>query len=47
LGIGDNVLDDWGLTPGKGWEVFSSILWPDWLWSPPNLLTNGYQGFLT
>jgi len=27
-----------------GWEIFSSQKHPDWLWGPPSLLINGYQG---
>jgi hypothetical protein len=29
-------------SPGRGWEFFSSPPRPDWLWSPPSLLYNGY-----
>jgi hypothetical protein len=29
---------------GAGWEFFSSPPRPDWLWDPPSLLSNGYQG---
>jgi len=32
------------LSPGRGWEFFSSPLYPDWLYGPPILLSNGYQG---
>jgi len=30
---------------GKRKEFFSMPLHPDWLWGPPNLLTNGNWGF--
>jgi hypothetical protein len=30
--------------PGGGWEFFFSPLRPERLWSPPSLLSNGYQG---
>jgi hypothetical protein len=33
-----------GLSPGKGWEFFSSPPCPDRLCVPPSLLSNGYQG---
>jgi hypothetical protein len=29
---------------GGGWEFFSSPPRPERLWSPPSLLSNGYQG---
>jgi hypothetical protein len=29
---------------GGGWEFFSSPQCPEQFWSPPNLLTSGYQG---
>jgi len=32
------------LSPGTGWEFFSSPLCPDQLWGSPNLLSDGYQG---
>jgi hypothetical protein len=32
-----------GSRPGRGWEFFSSSPCPDLLWSPPSLLSNGYQ----
>jgi hypothetical protein len=35
-------LDGPVLDPGRG-EVFCT--WPDWLWSPPSLLYNGYRVF--
>jgi hypothetical protein len=35
-GIGVRVL--------VGSRTFSSPHHPDWLWSPPNLISNGYQG---
>jgi hypothetical protein len=28
--------------PGGGWEFFSSLPRPEWLWGPPSLLSNGY-----
>jgi hypothetical protein len=33
-----------GSSPGRGWEFFFSSLRPDRLWSPPSLVSNGYQG---
>jgi hypothetical protein len=41
LGYG---LDDWGSISSGGWEFFSSPPCPEWLWGPPSLLSNGYQG---
>jgi hypothetical protein len=43
LGYG---LDDWGSIPGRGRErmFFSSPPRPDWLWVPPNFLSNGFRG---
>jgi len=38
-------LDDQVLSPGRGWEFFSSPLHPDQLWGPLSLLSNGYRGF--
>jgi hypothetical protein len=35
-----------GLSPGRGWEFFSSPPRPDRLWGPPSLLGNSYQGLL-
>jgi hypothetical protein len=32
-----------GSRPGRGWEFFSSPSRPDRLWSPPSLLSSGYQ----
>jgi len=40
--------DGSGLNLGRAKTFFSSPRFPDWLWSPSNLLFNGYQGsFLT
>jgi hypothetical protein len=36
--------DDRGSSPGRGREFFSSPPRPDRLWSPPSLLSSGYQG---
>jgi hypothetical protein len=36
-----------GSIPGRRSEFFSSLLRPDWLWGPPSLVSNGYQGALT
>jgi len=33
-----------GLSPGRGWEFFSTSLHPDQLWGPLSLLSNDYQG---
>jgi len=30
----------------RGRECFSLPLHPNWLWGPPNLLSNGHQGLL-
>jgi len=30
--------------PSRDWEFFSSPPHPERLWSPPSLLSNGYQG---
>jgi hypothetical protein len=30
--------------PGGSWEFFSSPSYPERLWGPPSLLSNGYQG---
>jgi hypothetical protein len=35
-----------GLSPGRGWEFFSSPPRPDRLWGPPSPLSNGYLGLL-
>jgi hypothetical protein len=37
-------LDPWVSIPSRGWYVFSSLLGPDWLCSPPGLPSNGKQG---
>jgi hypothetical protein len=42
LGYG---LDDWGLSPSRGCEFFSSQPHPDRFWDSPNLLSNGYRRF--
>jgi hypothetical protein len=33
-----------GSSPGRTWEFFPSPPRPERLWSPPSLLSNGYQG---
>jgi len=33
-----------GSSPGRDWEFKSSPPRPDRLWSPPSLLSSGYQG---
>jgi len=33
----------WDSIPGGGYEFFSSPPAPDWLWSLPILLSNGYR----
>jgi len=38
-------LDDRGSIPGGCWEFFPKPPRPERLWGPPNLLSNGYQGF--
>jgi hypothetical protein len=37
-------LDGWGLILSRGKRFFSILQLPDWLWGPPNLLSNDYQG---
>jgi hypothetical protein len=37
-------LDSLGLIPGGGKRFFSAPQHPDWLWSPPSLLSTGHQG---
>jgi len=37
-------LDNGDSSPSRGWEFFSSPPCPEWLWSPPSLLSSGYQG---
>jgi len=33
-----------GSSPVRGWELFTSPPRPEWLWRPPCLVSNGYQG---
>jgi hypothetical protein len=33
-----------GFDSWQGKRVFSSPQHPDWLWGPPSLVANGYQG---
>jgi hypothetical protein len=40
----DGLWAGWGLIPRRGKRFFSSPQCPDWLWGPPSLLYNGYQG---
>jgi hypothetical protein len=40
----DYGLDDWASNPSGGWEIFSLTPCPDWLWDPPSLLSNTYEG---
>jgi hypothetical protein len=35
----------YGSIHGGGWEFFSSPPCPERFWGPPNLPSNGYQGF--
>jgi hypothetical protein len=45
LGYGLDDRDSGVRFPAVGWEFFSSPPRPVWLWGPPSLLSNGYQGF--
>jgi hypothetical protein len=42
--VSDYRLDDRGLIPDRGREVFFWSLRPDRLWCPTSLLSNGYRG---
>jgi len=45
-----HILTGWtigvlGFDSHGDWEFFSSPPRPEWLWVPPSLLSNGYEGF--
>jgi hypothetical protein len=43
----DYGLDDRGSIPGRDWKFSSSPPYPDRLWVPPSLLSNGYREALS